>query len=161
MNTSSEVTLAWADGIYTFALKLKQIDELQRTVAASLGTSLAAVYGIGLGDIAERLNTGRFLAADVIETLRLGLIGGGLPAARAGQLIEAYCDGQSFARPDDPSSPLAMARVVAGAAMFGLDEVTSEGDAGNSQAPATGGSTSEPSTGKDSPSGSAPERSDD
>ena len=42
-NIAAEIELTWADGTYLFALKLKQIEELQRLCNA------------GLGEIAQRL----------------------------------------------------------------------------------------------------------
>ncbi len=98
-NIAAEVELAWADGTYLFALKLKQIEELQR------------LCGAGLGEIAQRLLVQRrWYAGDVVETIRLGLIGGGLPAVRARELVDTYVDGHPLADPRDPANPLATAR---------------------------------------------------
>lgn len=77
----TEITLAFGDGEYLFRLGLAQINELQ------------AKCGIGIGGLYARLLKGRyimqsgqqvgaageaeFFIADIIETLRQGLIGGG------------------------------------------------------------------------------------
>lgn len=134
-NIAAEIELAWADGTYLFALKLKQIEELQR------------LCGAGLGEIAQRLLVEqRWRVSDVVETLRLGLIGGGLPAVRARELIETYVDGHPLADPRDPANHLMTAQAVITAAYFGVVEATEEVE-GKVEAAAddgTDGSTSRP-----------------
>ncbi|MGK9168028.1 gene transfer agent family protein [Inquilinus limosus] len=144
-NIAAEVELTWADGTYLFALKLKQIEELQR------------LCGAGLGEIAQRLLVQRrWYAADVVETIRLGLIGGGLPAVRARELVDTYVDGRPLADPRDPANPLATAQAVIMAAYFGVAEATEEPE-GKAEAAAddgTDGSTSRLSTARASRSAS-------
>jgi hypothetical protein len=156
-NIAAEVVLNWADGDYLFALKLKQIEELQRLCRA------------GLGEIAQRLFSGRWYAADVVETIRLGLIGGGLPPARARELVETYVDGRPIADPRDANNALAVAQAVLGAAYFGVAEALGEDKAGDGEGGDQPGkeeaateeeSTSRPSTARDSPSASPPETSE-
>lgn len=154
-NIAAEVVLNWADGDYLFALKLKQIEELQRLCRA------------GLGEIAQRLFSGRWYAADVVETIRLGLVGGGLPAVRARELIETYVDGRPIADPRDVNNALAVAQAVMGAAYCGVasssndDADGGENPPGKEEAAAEDGSTSRPSMAKDSSSDSHPETSAD
>jgi hypothetical protein len=147
-NIAAEIELRWGDGTHLFALKLKQIDELQR------------LCGVGLGEIAQRLLIQRrWYAGDIVETLRLGLIGGGLPAVRARELIETYVDGHPLADPRDPANHLATAQAVISAAYFGVAEASEEPE-GKAEAAAgegTDGSTSRPSPGR--PSRSASRRS--
>lgn len=134
-NVAAEIELAWADGTYLFALKLKQIEELQR------------LCGAGLGEIAQRLLVERrWRVSDVVETLRLGLIGGGLPAVRARELIETYVDGHPLADPRDPANHLMTAQAVITAAYFGVVEATEEveGKAEAAAGDGTDGSTSRP-----------------
>lgn len=142
-NIAAEIELKWGDGTYLFALKLKQIEELQR------------LCGAGLGEIAQRmLVERRWYAGDIVETIRLGLIGGGTPAVRARELIETYVDGHPLADPRDPANHLATAQAVITAAYFGVAEVTGEPE-GKADAAAdekAGGSTSRRSTGKRGPS---------
>ncbi|KGM34994.1 gene transfer agent family protein [Inquilinus limosus] len=147
-NISAEVELSWADGTYLFALKLKQIEELQRLCNA------------GLGEIAQRLLVERrWRVGDIVETIRLGLIGGGLPAVRARELVDTYLDGRPLADPRDPANPLTTAQAVIMAAYFGVAEAAeeSEGKAEAAAGDGTDGSTSRPSPGK--PSRSASRRS--
>lgn len=120
-NTSAEVTIVCFDGEHKLALKLKQIDELQR------------VCGAGLGVIVRRVTTGEFYSRDISETVRLALIGGGMPDVRALEIINTYVDGKALMLPRpplpgeetgrDPSSPYNVARAVLDAAFFGMPEL--------------------------------------
>lgn len=122
MNTSAEVVLKWGDGRYKFALKAKQIGELQRKCDA------------GLGLIVERVMRGHFYYADIYDTIRLGLIGGGnekVDSVRALELVELYVDGKALAQPQGngadgitgPGSALTVARAILQAAYFGMPEL--------------------------------------
>lgn len=128
MNNS--VTLAWGDGTYTFRLNCRQIEELQRLCGPTLK------HPIGIGEIANRMFTGRFFMSDIVHVIRLGLIGGGVEDVRAKQLIDTYLDGRPLARPGDESSPVAVATAILQAAFFGVDVLVEEGkdDAGESVA---------------------------
>ncbi|PZR88354.1 MAG: gene transfer agent family protein [Stutzerimonas stutzeri] len=128
-NRRAEVELDFADGRYLFALKIAHLGELQDKCRA------------GLGEIATRLFSGTPRYEDIYETLRLGLIGGGLAPVPAREVIERYI--LPLAAPGDPASPLMTAQAVIGAAWFGLDEIKAPGP-GKEKAP-TSGSTSEPS----------------
>jgi hypothetical protein len=112
MPGQTEIDLEFADGTYSFALKLPQILELQRVC----GAGIFAIYG--------RVLKGRYLlngqsfgapheceafADDVYATIRLGLIGGGgglvngqtveVNALRAKQLVETYAHTAPLAEP--------------------------------------------------------------
>lgn len=75
-----EIEMAFGDGDHLFRLPLKQIAELQEKCKAGIGT------------IYRRIVTGEYYAEDLHETLRLGLIGGGMDATQARVLIERYVD---------------------------------------------------------------------
>lgn len=128
-NKKAEVELDFADGRYVFALKIAHVGELQDKCRA------------GLGEIANRVIGGAPRYEDVFETIRLGLIGGGMPPIPARDLVERYI--LPIADPADPASPLSTAQAILGAAWFGLEEIKTP-DTGKEGAP-TGGSTSEPS----------------
>lgn len=77
MNT---IDLEFADGTYTFALPLLQIHELEQKRGIGIGALFARVLkgryeidgqAIGLPQDSE------FYAADLIETIRQGMVGGG------------------------------------------------------------------------------------
>lgn len=76
MNT---IDLEFADGSYTFALPLPQIDELQRKCGAGIGALFARVLK-GANRVGEDIilapGQAEFYALDLIETVRQGLIGG-------------------------------------------------------------------------------------
>ncbi|WP_270374982.1 gene transfer agent family protein [Marinicauda sp. Alg238-R41] len=123
MNTSAEIALQFGnsgeDG-YFFALKARQIEELQRKCGP-------------LGEIATRLLGSSFMSwqfrfEDVAETIRLGLIGGGMAPTEARQVVDTYVDVSRLDPPGDPSSPLAVAKSVIAAVMFGMEEITDPGD---------------------------------
>lgn len=83
----------FGDGEKTFALTTPMIAELERKA------------GVGIGAIYQRVAlTLQFHVSDVIEIIRLGLIGGGTPPAEAQSLIDAYT-------PEQPLIPLAMLAV--------------------------------------------------
>lgn len=83
----------FGDGEKTFALTIPMIAELERKA------------GVGIGALYQRVAlTLQFHVSDVIEIIRLGLIGGGMSPAEAQILIDAYT-------PEQPLIPLAMLAV--------------------------------------------------
>lgn len=80
MSADASVGFVWADGHQTFRLPLKQLFELQDKCDA------------GPGEILDRLNSNRWRINDVRETIRLGLIGGGMEPSRAYMLVARYVD---------------------------------------------------------------------
>lgn len=115
-NTSAEIVLLCFDGEHKFALKLKQIDELQR------------LCGAGLGAIAKRVMAGDFHVRDIYDTIRLGLIGGGMDPVDALRLVNLYVEAKALMLPkpveNGPSSPYLVARSVLEAAYFGTPELS-------------------------------------
>lgn len=73
------IDLDFADGLYTFALPLARIDELQRKTGVGIGALFARVikgcHQVS-GEIVMAPATAEFYALDLIETIRQGLIGG-------------------------------------------------------------------------------------
>lgn len=106
----AEVTLEWADGEYLFALKGKQIEELQVCCKAGFG----AVY--------RRTMEGNWFFSDIYHTIRLALIGGGLGAIEAKRMCDNYVDGVVLA--SGPNSPLIVAQSILGASVMGLKPKT-------------------------------------
>lgn len=184
-NTRAEVTLRWADGDHLFALKVPQIDELQRLTAKTIAAMLAgagisnemstrAIVGqSGIGGIYQRLIGGEPLRSDVRESIRLSLIGGGAPALEALKLVETYVDDKPLASkadvialadgriPDamaDGASNLAVAIAAVSAIFVGLDDLP-KGKAQAGVTTPTGTSTSRPSTSSGAASSEPPETS--
>lgn len=80
MSRNGSVTLAWADGEYTFRFGLGEIRELQELCDA------------GPFVILQRLIRGEWKVDDIREPLRLGLIGGGMAPPAALKLVKRYND---------------------------------------------------------------------
>lgn len=88
--SSNEVWLEFGDGRYLFKLKLKQLAELQEKCNA------------GIGAIYMRVETGDYRIEDLLEGVRLGLVGGAkgivseseirVTPEKARWLTETYCD---------------------------------------------------------------------
>lgn len=72
------VTIAWADGEHTFRLGIKQLEELQEKCNAGPPLVMA------------RLSARMWFLHDVRETLRLGLVGGGMEPEKARLLVNRY-----------------------------------------------------------------------
>ena len=99
-----QVTIEWADGEYVFVLKIKQLIELQELCDA------------GPPYILTRLQSGVWRVNDVRETIRIGLIGGGMPPNEALKKVARYVD-------EEPLAYNALvAQTVISAALFGAPE---------------------------------------
>jgi hypothetical protein len=76
---ATQVDLEFGDGVYTFKLGLVQISELQTKCGCGIGALYARVlrgrYMVGDQPIGNVLEA-EFFAVDLIETIRLGLMGG-------------------------------------------------------------------------------------
>lgn len=104
MSRLAQITLTWADDDYTFRLPIKQLMELQELCDAGPSYTMA------------RLQQGTWTVQDVRETIRLGLIGGGMEADKALRLVRNYVD-------DEPLLPNAMtAEAIIAAAIVGVEE---------------------------------------
>lgn len=102
----AEATLEWADGEYSFALKGKQIEELQ------------VLSKTGFGAIYRRVMAGDWHYEDIYHTIRLGLMGGGMGAVEAKRMCDLYVDGVSLAA--GPNSPLIVAQALLGISVMGV-----------------------------------------
>ena len=128
-NLAAEVTLEWADNVYLFALKAKQIEELEHVCGEGIGRICMRVFG--------RVD---YSYKNLRETIRLGLIGGGTDAVTAKRLVETYVDGapiSPFKVDDsgvklrdaagnlvtDPMSTLSVAGAILNAVHFGWSEL--------------------------------------
>ena len=75
-----EIRLFFGDGEYDFKLTIQAISALQVKCQS------------GIGQIYTRVISGQFYSQDLLETVRHGLIGGGMAPKPAHDLIEAYSD---------------------------------------------------------------------
>lgn len=128
MSRHAAVETDFGDGTYTFRLGLDEIEELERKRDLSIFTIMRRLRP----EIREpRL-------ADITETIRLGLIGGGMSPIDALALVRRYVD----QRPIDENRDVALAIVIAGLARLHTD--MPEPSSGERKAPKKG-STSAPS----------------
>lgn len=81
----NKIDLAFADGVYSFALSLARINELERKVAAATGSpaGIGSIFARVLKgcarvgeDVVQAPALAEFFAIDLVETIRQGLIGG-------------------------------------------------------------------------------------
>ncbi len=146
----NSIDLQFADGLYTFALPLERIDELQRKAGAGIGKLFARVIKganrIG-DDIVLAPANAEFYALDLIETVRQGLIGGGkgvvdgaevkVTPALAQRLVANYVLNQPL------SSAWELAVSILGAVIVGYDP-PGEAEPGSSPAETTVETTTDP-----------------
>jgi hypothetical protein len=104
MSGDGSLTLWWGDGEHVFRLRIGELRELQEKRDA------------GAFQICMRLNDGTWRIDDIIETLRLGLIGGGAAAPLALGLVAKYAGPTTFAE------NAIYARNVLAAALFGVPD---------------------------------------
>jgi hypothetical protein len=117
-----------------FQLRIGEIGELER------------LAGAGIGEIMVRLGSHRFKAADIRETIRLGLEGGGASEPEATALVMRSVDKNPLAE------HLQLAADILSAAVTGIPDSAGKDQAAGSDAP----ETSPPSMPPAPPSASAP-----
>lgn len=129
MSRHAAIETEFGDGTYTFRLGLDEIEELERKRDLSIFTILRRLK--------PEIREPRLL--DISETIRLGLIGGGMTPVDALVLVRKYVD----RRPIDESRDVALAIVLAGLQRVHTEapETSSEGE----QTAPQKGSTSAPS----------------
>jgi hypothetical protein len=125
------IELDFGDGTYTFRLAIDGIEEIEEKRDTSLYTIAAR--------LSPELRSPRL--KDISETLRIGLIGGGMKPVDALALVRRYVD----ERPVDENRDVAYAVVMAGLARVHPGEFK-EMDEGEAPAAGPSGSTSPPST---------------
>lgn len=114
-NRNGVVELDFGDATHRFRLALGQLEELQEKT------------GVGPFVLLRRLLGGDWMTTDVRETLRIGLIGGGMEPLAALALVRRYVDDRH-----DWLAHAVLARLVMMAALTG----SAEEEPGNGDAPA-------------------------
>lgn len=104
-NRNARVELEFADGAYGFRLAIGELEELQEKT------------GVGPYALLRRLLANDWLIADVRESIRLGLIGGGTKPIAAKKLVERYIDQRS-----DWLTNATLAQAIVSAALVGAPE---------------------------------------
>ncbi|MBI1405709.1 MAG: gene transfer agent family protein [Caulobacter sp.] len=129
MSRSALFDGVFGDGRHPFRLRIGELEELQEKCDA------------GPEEIYWRLQTGAWRVADIRETLRLGLIGGGLTPTPALVLVNRYA-GEGWL-----AEWKALAANIIAAALFGAPDE-------DKPAPAPGEAEGETATSPDEKSGS-------
>lgn len=106
MSRDASITFDWADGTQTFRLALGQLRELQEKTNA------------GPMELLRRIDSGSWRIDDLRETIRIGLIGGGMKPADALALVKNYVDARPLQESVFPAQYILMA------ALFGTEEET-------------------------------------
>lgn len=76
----AKITLDWADDEHAFCLRIGELRELEGKT------------GVGPQRLMRRISEGDWRVDDLRETLRLGLIGGGMKPSDALTLVRRYVD---------------------------------------------------------------------
>lgn len=101
MSSDGSIRQSWGDGEHTFRLRIGELRELEDKRNA------------GAFEIYQRLASGAWRVDDITETLRLGLIGGGMATHLALGYVAKYV------RPTTFLENVVVARMVLMAALFG------------------------------------------
>lgn len=80
MSGTGRITIVWGGDEREFRLAIGQLRRLQEKT------------GAGPMAVATRLAGGTFMVDDVRESIRLGLIGGGMKPSEADELVKEYVD---------------------------------------------------------------------
>jgi len=102
-NVQATVTMDWGDGTYTFRLTVTGAIELEEKCDAPFMV------------VHQRLAANAYKVSDVRETVRLGLIGGGMEPAKALGLVRKYVDDRPI------TENWLVARAVLGGLLFGFE----------------------------------------
>lgn len=145
MSRSARYTGPFGDGPHDFQLNIAELEELQELTDA------------GPEEVFHRVSEGRWRVADIRETIRLGLKGGGMEPLKARAMIDRY------AASGDLANQKALVTAILAAALVGApdeDEPSGEpmGESDPSPAESSG---SQSSTRSAAPSVIPPETSDD
>lgn len=116
MSRSARIVIDWADGTFPFRLTIEHLAELQEKTGAgpwyiqwALSMMLVAAQGV-LTPPKEAS------PAYVVETIRLGLIGGGMEPVAALKKVRAYVGSGQL------SEHIPLAFAIIGAALQGVEE---------------------------------------
>ncbi len=109
---SGTLTFDWADGPHTFRLAIAQLRELQDKT------------GVGPAALFDRLASRQWRVDDLRETIRLGLIGGGMDPLDALVLVKRYVDDRPLMESIEPTW-----RILAAALVGPVDDASGKGAA--------------------------------
>lgn len=110
-NLSAEVTLPFGDGEYLFAIKGKQIENLEKLCDCSIS------------ELSDRVLSLKPRYGDVYNLIALGLQGGGMPPVQSHQFMDLYFTGRPLSALNDPNSPVKTAAKIMEAVWFGVEDI--------------------------------------
>ena len=110
MSRTAKVRLVFGDGPRNFRLGIGEIDELEE------------ITGYGLKRLFMRIRDGDHRASELRNTLRLGLIGGGMKPAAAWTLVDRYAKEGYLVDCEEPAT------LILGAALTGSVDDAMEGE---------------------------------
>lgn len=119
----AQVVLTLGDATRTFALKTRQLENLEKEVGATVS------------EIAYRVVGFRPSIHDIKHIIILGLEGGGMPPEQALKIYDRYCEGRPLYDKNDESSPALIAARVMEAAWFGVEDVVEASEGKEDAAP--------------------------
>lgn len=102
MSRDASITFEWADSEYTFRLAVAQLRELQEDKRVDAGPMW----------IYARLESGQWRVDDLIQTIRLGLIGGGMKPDEARTKVRRYVEGRPWSESIVPAQKILLASIV-------------------------------------------------
>lgn len=141
MSRTGEIDLPFPDEERRYRLKVGQLRELQEKCNK------------GPQEIIEDLSTGRWRVDDIIQPIRLGLVGAGMSLSDAVKFVDQHVHDGNFVQGILPAIAIIQA-AISGSSQEILDLQKATGDPqGKSSAP-TGSTASAPSTGPEPSSGS-------
>jgi hypothetical protein len=94
------ITIPWADGEFTFDLRLKEVRALQEKT------------GLGPAVILMRIQSGEWKVDDYRETILQGLLGGGMAAPEASKLVRLWVDERPAQESLLPAQAILMAWIM-------------------------------------------------
>lgn len=115
MSRDASIDLDWADGTYAFRLAWGELEKLQEACDA------------GPYVILNRLNDGSWRVGDISNTIRLGLIGGGMAP------VDALTKTREYVEKRPPAENLMFAQAILSAGLVGApdEEPGKKGEAAN------------------------------
>lgn len=120
--------IIWPGGEHTFALRIGELEALQQSTDSGPGEVLGRLY-----ECISSTNPllGPWRVADVLDTVRLGLVGGGMDSVEARKLVRTQVDR------DGPTSLITTAATVLVMALE-MPEETPEKPEGDKEPPTNG-----------------------
>lgn len=138
MSGDGSVTLPFADGEYRFRLAIGELRMLQQSV--NVARIEAGEKPVGPRRLLEDMGAGSWWIDDARETIRLGLIGGGVEPAKAVRLVRQYADPPRLIR-----GSLVLARAILIASLIGEPDDPVEGNGSTEKATTEATMTASPS----------------